>query len=152
MSMLARFKKQGGLDALLVLLETCGAKKREALMKNIEAEDKAFATMVKTKLLSVERILSWEPLILAEIVPRVQETYLALLIKGYPQSFNTLTYAMKEMPKKSLQTLIDGLNPKPEEIEVACIKFIEKVRECIKDGTVKQDEQGNPVSSVKRVA
>ncbi len=150
MSMLARYKKQGGMDALLSLLETCGTKKREALMKNIEAEDKNFAAQVKTKLLTVERVLTWDPLVLAEVVSKTQETYLALLIKGHPTAFNTITYAMKEMPKKSLQLVVEGITPKPEEVEVACMKFIEKVRETIKAGSIKVDEQGNPITGVKK--
>jgi len=150
MGMLARFKKPGGMDALLALLETCGAKKREALMKNIEAEDKNYAEQVKAKLLTIERVLAWDPMVLAEVVSKCQETYLVLLIKGYPNAYASLTFAMKELPKKNLTLLIEGLPAKPEEVEVACNKFIEKVRETIKEGSIKVDEQNNPIVSAKK--
>jgi flagellar motor switch protein FliG len=62
MSMLARFRKPGGVQQLVALLESCLSKKKEALLTTIMAEDAQFGTMVKNKILTPEKIFSWDPL------------------------------------------------------------------------------------------
>ena len=50
MSMLARYKKPGGVQQLVALLESCLSKKRELLLNTIMTEDKDFGNMVKSKM------------------------------------------------------------------------------------------------------
>src|ERR1700727_1794918 len=82
--MLARFRKPGGVQQLVVLLESCLTKKREALITTIESEDKEFAMMVKAKVLTAERIFKWDPLVVSEATTKLSERTLAFVLKGLP--------------------------------------------------------------------
>ena len=82
MSMLSRYRKSGGFKQLLMLIETCGKQKQENFLKLIEAEDAKWAQAVKTKMLSMEKILSWDAEVLAEIFSRVQDLTMATAMHG----------------------------------------------------------------------
>ncbi|MBK9292922.1 MAG: hypothetical protein IPM57_00495 [Oligoflexia bacterium] len=127
MSMLARYKKPGGLQQLIALLESCLSKKRELLLNTIMQEDKEFGTMVKSKLLTVEKVFKWDPLILSEATTQLSERTLAVALKGLPpEAFGIATHTMRDLKKREVQNLLEVLKPTAVEIESAHIKLIEK--------------------------
>lgn len=65
--LLTRFRKPGGFQQLLVLIETCDPVKQRSLMHLIGTEDPGWAHLVKLKALTFERVLSWPVEILQEI-------------------------------------------------------------------------------------
>lgn len=148
MSMLARYKKPGGLQQLIALLESCLSKKRELLLNTIMQEDKEFGTMVRSKLLTVDKIFKWDPLILSEATTQLSERTLAVALKGLPpEAFGIATHTMRDLKKREVQNLLEVLKPTAVEIESAHIKLVEKIRELEKQGAIKLDENENPISN-----
>src|SRR4051812_19271573 len=128
MSMLARYKKQGGLQQLIALLESCLSKKRETLLATISAEDKDFGTMVRSRILTPEKIFSWDPLVVSEATTRLGERTLAIFLQGMPpEAFAIATHTMRDLKKREVQNLFEVLKPTPIEIESAKIKLVEAV-------------------------
>lgn len=149
MSMLARYRKPGGIEQLVSLLESCLQKKRELLLNTIGSEDKEFANMVKNKLLTPEKLSKWDPMIINEVTSRMNEKTLAIALRGFaPAFFDTAIMTLKEMKKRDVKNFFDTLTPSAVEIESAQIKFIEKVRELIREGAIKLDENDKPISQM----
>lgn len=146
MSMLARYKKQGGVQQLLALLESCLSKKRELLLNTIMQEDKVFGEMIKAKILTVEKILKWDPLIVCEASSKISERTLAVALKGLPpEAFGVLTHTMRDLKKREITNLLEVVKPTAVEIESAFIKIVEKARELERSGQIKLDENEIPV-------
>ncbi len=149
MSMLARYKKPGGVEQLLSLLESCLSKKKELLLNTIMQEDKAFGEMIKAKILTVDKILKWDPLIVSEASAKVGERTLAVALKGLPEeAFAVLTHTMRDLKKREIANLLETVKPTNVEIESAFIKIIEKARELERSGQIKLDENEMPIIGV----
>ena len=148
MSLLARYKKPGGVQQLVQLLETCLTKKREALLNTIYAEDKDFGAMVKTKVLTVERVFKWDPLVVSEATTRMGVRTLAIALKGLPpECFAIATHTMRELKKREVHNMLETVKPNAVEIESAHIKLVEEVRKLEKEGSIKLDENDMPISN-----
>jgi flagellar motor switch protein FliG len=148
MSMLARYRKPGGIQQLITLLESCVTKKRETLLATISAEDKDFGLLVKTKLLNPEKIFKWNPLVVCEVTTRMAERTLAICLKGMPpEAFALATHTMRDMKKREVTNFLEILKPTPIEIETAQIKLVETVRVLEKEGAIKLDENDQPILS-----
>jgi flagellar motor switch protein FliG len=147
MSMLARFRKPGGVQQLVALLESCLSKKKEALLTTIMAEDPQFGAMVKNKILTPEKIFSWDPLTICEATTKLGERTLAAALKGLPQEAMAIaTHTMRDRAKRDLMNIFETIKPTPVQIESAIIKLIETFRVLEKEGSLKLDENNNPVS------
>ncbi len=82
MAMLTRYQKSGGFIQILQLIETCGKQKQENFLQMIEKEDPRWATAIKDKMLTIEKIFSWENAVLNEVAGRLQELTLATAMHG----------------------------------------------------------------------
>ncbi|MCC6277334.1 MAG: hypothetical protein IT289_05410 [Oligoflexia bacterium] len=146
MSMLARYRKPGGIQQLVTLLESSLSKKRETLLNHIMAEDKEFGALVKAKILTVEKVFKWDPLVVSEVTTRMTERALAIALKGLPpEAFAIATHTMRDLKKRDLQNFLETLKPSAVEVETAHIKLIETVRLLEKEGSLKLDENDQPV-------
>ena len=81
MSTLSRFRKPGGFQQLLMLIETCDPDKQKSLMHLIGTEDPGWAHLVKIKALTFERIMTWPTEILMEITPHLQDHTIAMIFR-----------------------------------------------------------------------
>ena len=66
MSMIDRYRKKGGFVQLLNLIETMGKDKQEKFLKMIGDESPNWSVEIRKRLLSIDKILSWNPSYLAE--------------------------------------------------------------------------------------
>ncbi len=141
MSMLVRFRRPGGVQQLVSLLESCLSKKRETLLKTICQEDEVFGEMIKSKLLTVEKIFTWDPLVISEVTTLVGERNLAISLIGLPKEFfDIATHTLNVIKKRDMKNLIETLKPTSVEIETAQIKLVEKARQVQKQGNLKIDD------------
>jgi flagellar motor switch protein FliG len=146
MSMLARFRKPGGVQQLVTLLESCLTKKREALITTIESEDPEFATMVKAKILTAPRVFKWDPLVVSEATTRLSERTLAIVLKGLPdECVGIAMHTMRDLKKREVMNILETIKPTPVEIESAHIKLVEMVRNLEKEGSIKLGPNEEPV-------
>ncbi len=128
--MLARYRKQGGFQQLLLLLETCTAPKRDQLMKLIQAEDPSWAKLINTKMVTIEKVYSWDAIQVAEVTTQLAPRTLAILLHGLPKEFfDKSIVAMTPLKQREIQSLFEEQTPTPGEVEAARIKLLTKVRE-----------------------
>ncbi|MCM2282831.1 MAG: hypothetical protein NDI61_13405 [Bdellovibrionaceae bacterium] len=134
MSMLMRYKKTGGFQQLLNLIETCSPTKREQLMKVIQAEDPSWAALLKTKMLTLEKFFAWDPIHIAEVTNEMPTRILAAALAGLPtEMVERATLTMPHMKKREIESLLTELKPSPGETETARMKVLTRVREMEKD-------------------
>ena len=138
MSMLNRYKKPGGFIQLLKLIETFGPQKREKFMALIKEEDPTWASTLSTKLLSLERIFSWESSTLSEIMVRLPEKNLAVAIHGLsPENKEKVLSMMSHSEKRRLDNNLGEVKPTEGEIAASMVKVIEATRELITSGAIR---------------
>ena len=137
---LTQYRKFGGFSQLITLLESCDGEKKNQFMNLIAQEDPGWARLLKTKILTIERILSWPDVVLEEILPQL--------------NFNTIvicTYGLNPVQRQKIITNIPsewsenfkklGSNQPPtvEQTEAAKIAFVKTVREMELRGLIRFD-------------
>ncbi len=138
MSMLNRYKKPGGFIQLLKLIETFGPQKREKFMALIKEEDPTWATTLSSKLLSLERIFSWDSATLSEIMVRLPEKNLAVAIHGLsPENKEKVLSMLSHSEKRRLDNNLGEVKPTDGEIAASMVKVIEATRELIVSGALR---------------
>ena len=70
MAMLDRYKKTGGFNQLLTLLETCGPQKKVKFLEIIRLEDPRWADALEAKMIDLKRFLKWNDSAIAEELMR----------------------------------------------------------------------------------
>lgn len=135
MSMLRRYQKSGGFLQLLKLIETCDPQKKAKFLNMIENEDIRWAKALKDKMLTIERIFTWDDSILAEIVTHLPEKILAtLLLKFDDERRGRLEGTLSESQKRRVKYALEDFKPTTGEMNSVLITFVSKVRSLIVDG------------------
>lgn len=138
MSMIDRYRKPGGFVQLLNVIETSGKDKQEKFLKMIGEESPAWEVEIRKRLLSLDKILSWNPQYLAEIFPRVQPLQLAMIVGGLPadkskQFMDVLTY--KE--KRHVEEILKEKTPNAGEASAGLMKLFSEIRKMEAEGFLK---------------
>lgn len=138
MAMLNRYRKKGGFKQLLKLLESCAPAKQTQLLEVINSEDKAWATLLKKKMLSLEIIFGWKPDVLAEFTHLIPAKTLAYAVKKLgPEALERAITCFPHIKKREVEDMYNAANPSPGEMLAAAGKVIEKVRELTDNGILK---------------
>jgi len=159
MSMLSRFRKPGGFQQLLALIETCEPAKQKSLMRLVGTEDPGWAHLVKVKILTMERILSWPQEVLMEITPHLPDQVLATAYQMAEQ-LSTPEAALHEKWINSLPSM------KAKEVKALCkdqvmtaaeqastsIKVIQTVRDLEAKGKIRFGSFDPVLEIDKRIA
>lgn len=140
MGMLDRYKKSGGFKQLLQLIETCGAVKQEKFLKMIEEEDPIWAAAIRGKMLTMEKVFSWDSNTVAEIFTRLQDLTLATAMHSFTDEqtekvFETFTH----MHRRKIEDLRESKKPSAGEIATANMKVLEEARSMISQGYLRMD-------------
>ncbi len=138
MSMLSRFRKPGGFVQLLQLIESCDGEKQKNLIQLIASEDPGWASLVKAKQLSYQKVLEWPQPHLALILESLPYRTLLALVAGSQE-------AQKQVLSKTLSpTLWARLNSDLQETKleasehkVAQLKLLSAIREMDQEGKIK---------------
>jgi hypothetical protein len=156
MSMLARYKKAGGIIELVKLIEDSGEPKRSQLIAMIRQEDPEFAARVESRIFSYEMLHTLPENLLAEIVascsPKVlaislatetDEVFIKLCERCLGQNFSEYK-SEKEVAQSSALT--------PSQIEAGRKKLISTARKLESEGRIKlpfSDSGGGPAAPGK---
>jgi hypothetical protein len=141
MSMISRYQKAGGFVQLLQLIETCGKAKQENFLNIIEKESPRWAVVIKQKMLSLEKIMSWDENTVAEIFSRVNELTLAAALHGFKaEDWQKISKTFSHLQKRRIEDLKNARQPNPADISTAYVKILEEVRAMIKDGHLRVDK------------
>lgn len=141
MGMLDRYKKKGGFFQLLQLLETSPAAKREQFLKLIEGESPAWEEALRKRILTVNRVYSWDPQFLVEIFSRVQPLTLANALHGNPQDqIDQLLSCLPPISRRKITDLLSESNPSAGEKTSCIIRLLSEVRGYIGQGIIRLDK------------
>ncbi len=159
MSMLNRFRKPGGFQQLLTLIETCEPAKQKNLLHLVGTEDPGWASLVKTKSLNIDRVLSWPVETLMEITPHLPDMIL-LSIYHYAQAQSSrdqnladkILESLPSIKAKELRSLADSRTPNPAEQASATIKVIQTVRDLESKGLLRFSKIDPSLEIDKRLA
>lgn len=138
MSMIERYRKKGGFAQLLNLIETTGKEKQEKFLKMIADESPAWETEVRKRLLSLDKILSWDPTYLREIFPRVQPLQLTMVIGGLPpEKAEKFMSILGYKEKRHVEALLAEKKPTPAESSAGLMKIFSEIRKMESEGSLK---------------
>lgn len=140
MSMLDRYKKPGGFVQLLALIETCNQAKQEKLLEIISMEDLFWAETVRAKMLSIDRIYSWNDQALAEIFGILQDLTVAVALHSAPDELKKrITGFFAHGRIRKIDELLGSNGPSSAEIASTHMKIIESVRKMGTNGFLRFD-------------
>lgn len=138
MSKLLRFRKSGGFQQLLFLIETCEPEKQKSLLHMVACEDPGWAHLIKVKALTFQRILTWPVEILMEITPHLQDSSLAMIyrmaeeISDKSPSTDLHNRFLKSIPETKAHEVIElanGIRFTPGDQMATVIRLLQTVRE-----------------------
>jgi hypothetical protein len=141
MSMIDRYRKKGGFQQLLNLIETTGKDKQEKFLKIIADESPLWESEVRKRLLTVDKILSWNPTYLAEIFPRIQAIQLAMVVGGMPpEKAEAFMKVMTFKEKRAIEELLKEKVPTPGETSAGIMKLYSEIRKMEAEGSLRFDK------------
>jgi hypothetical protein len=141
MGMLDRYKKKGGFVQLLQLIETSPSKKQEQFLGLIAEESPAWEDTLRKKILTIDKVYSWDAQFLVEIFSRLQPLTLANALKGNPEDqVSILLSCLPPISKRKIQDLMAESNPSPAEKATCMMKIVTEVRGFAAQGIIKIDK------------
>lgn len=141
MGMLDRYKKKGGFNQLLQLLETSPATKREQFLALIGSESPIWEETLRQKILTINRVYDWEPIYLVEILSRVQPLTLAIALHGYEEEFiERVLGCLPPISKRKINDMMAEANPSPAEKATCISKMLTDVRGFIAQGIIRLEK------------
>lgn len=137
MSMLGRYRKKGGFLQLLNLIETCGPQKQEKFLKMIEEEDSRWADAIKSKMISIKKMFSWDDNTVAEIAGRLNDLTLATVLHALDDTAKEKVYRMiGHSRKKKLEDVMGDKIPNQAEVSTVMMQILTEVRQMIDNGYI----------------
>ncbi len=141
MSMVDRYKKSGGFLQLVQVIETCGTKKREQFMTIITEESPQWAEALNQKCLSFDKIVSWKPEILLEILATVNPLAMGTALKGLDKpKLDEFMAKLSHQEAKRLENSMKEINPNPNEISSSMMKIVSETRNMMSSNALKADK------------
>jgi len=141
MGMLDRYKKKGGFAQLLQLLETSPLTKREQFLGLIAGESPVWEDALRKRILTIEKVYSWDGQFLVEIFSRVPPLTLANALHGNPaEQIEQLLATLPPISKRKITDLMAESNPTPAEKSTCISKILSEVRGFIAQGILKLDK------------
>lgn len=138
MGILDRYKKKGGFLQLLTLIETSSKQKQDNFLSLIMQEDPFWERVLRLKILSIERVLSWPESTLVEIFTRVQPLTVAVAFHGLTNDeFERRFSFLGSADRRKLFNLSTEVNPTASEKLSCVMKLITEVRLLSNQGIVK---------------
>lgn len=141
MGMLDRYKKKGGFNQLLQLLETSPSAKREQFLSLISSESPVWEEALRKRILTINRVYGWEGQYLVEIFSRVQPLTLANALYGTPGAdVDKLLGCLPPISKRKITDLMAESNPTPAEKATCIGRMLSEVRGFIAQGIIRLEK------------
>lgn len=141
MSNLARFKKSGGFNQLISLLESFGPHKKDQFLKLIEEESPRWAQALREKMLTVDRIMSWPDQTVIEVFNALPTKNMAVVMHGLrPEQKSKVMQFINPTDRRRMEESLNGETPTADQIASSFLKFIETTRKLIKEGDLRTEK------------
>lgn len=140
MSMLARYKKGGGILELVKLVEDSPEPKRSQLLAMVRSEDPEFAARVEAKIFNWEKLKTLPENLIAETIAVSPPKFLVLALTGEDAKFITLCercLGKNFAEYKAEKDTLAANQPGPPQVEAARRKIIAEVRKLEANGQIK---------------
>ncbi|AGH94981.1 hypothetical protein A11Q_763 [Pseudobdellovibrio exovorus JSS] len=141
MGMVDRYKKPGGFVQLVQVIETCNAKKREQFMNIIAEENPEWAEALTQKSISFDKIVSWSPEVILEIMASVNQLAFSVALKSLaPEHLETFIQKLSPQDRRKIEMTLQEMNPTPNEIGASVMKVISETRGLLVQGSIKAEK------------
>jgi hypothetical protein len=141
MGMIDRYRKKGGFVQLLNVLETSGKDKQDKFLAAIAQESPAWESELKKRILTLDKVLSWNPTYLAEIFPHVQPMFLAMIAGNLPpEKHEIFMKVLNFKEKREVEEVLKEKKPTPAETSAGIMKLFAEIRKMESDGSIKWDK------------
>lgn len=141
MGMLDRYKKKGGFAQLLQLLETSPVAKREQFLGLIAGESPAWEEALRRRILTINRVYSWDPQYLVEIFSRVPPLTLASSLHGNPpEQIESVLSCLPPISKRKIESMMEEIQPTAAEKSTSIAKLLSEVRGYISQGIIRLEK------------
>jgi hypothetical protein len=141
MSSLQRYKKSGGFNQLLSLIETFGPQKKEKFLEMIDQESPVWARTLREKMITFDRIFSWPEQVIVEIFKNLQPKTLVFALQGLkPEQKEKIMAYFSHSEKRRMDDILTEGVPKPEEIASTLVKVVEQTRKMLKNRELHADK------------
>lgn len=138
MSMIERYKKKGGFVQLLNLIETTGGEKKEKFLKMIKDENPGWESEIRKKMLTMDKVLSWNTSYLMEVIPNVPTPALAVAISSLPADKQQIILsALPFGERKKAEDIMKDSKPNAGEVFTCQMKILMEVRNQVNSGKLK---------------
>jgi len=136
-----RYKKSGGFVQLIQVIETCSPKKREQFMTIITEESPTWAEALIQKSISFEKILSWKPEVILEVLACVNPLAFSAALKSLtPEALDVFLQKLSHQEKRKIETLMQENSQDANGIASSVMKVISETRALLVQGTLKADK------------
>lgn len=126
---------------MLQLLETSPVSKREQFLLLIGGENPAWEEALRKRILTVDRVYSWDGQYLVEIFSRVQPMTLAYALAGSPEErIESLLSCLPPISKRKITDLLAESDPTPAERSTCISKLLVDVRGLISQGVLRLEK------------
>lgn len=141
MAMLDRYKKKGGFVQLLQLIETSPKAKQEQFLSLIANESPAWEEALRRKTITAEKILSWSPEVLAEVVTRLPPLTVSVILHGMAaEEVDRIVSGLPPITRRKITDGVAEVNPSAGEKSSCFMKLQSEVRGYISQGILKLDK------------
>lgn len=138
MAMLERYRKPGGFVQLLALIETCNASKQEKLLDTVATEDRVWAKEIRSKMLNINRVFSWNDEALMEVLGGLQDLTVAVTVHSAQEPLKSrLKKCITQIRRLKIEDLMGSNPPLPGEVLAMHMKIVETVRRMGSEGSLR---------------
>ncbi len=141
MAMVDRYKKSGGFVQLLQVIETCGPKKRDQFIGIITEETPQWAEAIKNKMLSFEKIISWKPEAVLEIIAQVNPLAFVTALKSLPpDQYKAFCEKLSPQERRKIEQQYNETNPDANQVSSCVMKVVSETRNLFTSNKLKFDK------------
>lgn len=138
--MLDRYKKPGGFDQLLELVEGFPLQKKEKFLALIEKESPRWARALRDRILSVDRIFTWPDEVISIVIRKIPPKNLAVAMRGLKSEQRAkVTAILTDLELRKIDNSLQVDDLKQEEINSSLVKLIDSARLLLKEQKIRAE-------------
>lgn len=141
MGLLQRYRRKGGFETLLKLIESSKPNKKASLLKLIEEEDAGWAEMIRMKSLDMDKIFSWDAVYIKDIVFNMEPRVLGISLIGQSkETHEKVASVMTEIKWVEVSDYLGDDHHSEGEIHAAQNQIIQTTRDLVDQGYIRFED------------
>ncbi len=141
MSNLSRYQKPGGFMQLINLLETSSVDKRQKFLAMIREENEFWAAMLEKKMLTFQRVFTWNTSVQFEVFSRIQTNVLGHGLHGFDEEHKQKILGLfPSSTKRKIEDAYQEKQPTAGEIVTVQERILAEIRKITSEGSTKLEK------------